>query len=483
MSGRAGLYLRLSREDGAGESQSIESQRTLLTRYAAEHDLTVVGIYVDDGWSGTTFDRPGFLRMLSDIEAGRVDTVLTKDLSRLGRDYIQTGHYLERYFPARGVRYISVGDGIDTAAGSDTLRMAPFLNVVNDLYAADISRKVRQALTARRQAGRFIGAFAPYGYRKGEGGRLEPDPKTAPVVRALYRDFLAHASVAGAAKRLTERGIPTPSQVTGCGGGGRRFPAVWSEQTVRRILTSPTYAGHLTQNRSRKRSHKLEQRDRLPPSEWITVPDTHTPIVSQAEFDCVQAILTARPYRSGRGEEHLFTGLAICADCGSPMTCVKEGGTRCYLVCQAYRRGGRLHLCTGHRVREDRLADQLGQALRELADGLITDEELEALARGGSAERRIETERQTALRQRTQLLLYRDLAAGRIDAAEFRALTEALEREAVRTTPPEDMAGRVDALRRLLRFDSPDRALLAALIRRIEVREDRSAAVFFRFRR
>ncbi len=367
MSGRAGLYLRLSREDGEQESQSIASQRTLLTRYAGEQGLSVSEIYIDDGWSGTTFDRPGFQRMLADIEAGKLDTVLTKDLSRLGRDYIQTGHYIERCFPAHGVRYIAVGDRIDTAAEDSALRLAPFLNVINDFYAADISRKVRLALTARRKAGRFIGAYAPYGYRKGEDGILLIDPATAPNVRRLYRDFLAHGSVLGTAKRMTEWGIPTPSARRQGAEVGEKIHSIWSEQTVRRILTSPTYAGHMTQNRSRKYSHKLDRRVRLPPSEWITVPHTHEAIVSQSEFDCVQSILAARSYRRNGGEGHLLTGLARCADCGGPMTYVRESEARTYLVCQGYRRGGRLHLCTGHWVREDRLLCQLRQVLTVLA--------------------------------------------------------------------------------------------------------------------
>ncbi len=368
MSGRAGLYLRLSREDGEQTSQSIASQRALLTRYAGEHGLSVAGIYIDDGWSGTTFDRPGFRRMLADIEAGKVDTVLTKDLSRLGRDYIQTGHYIERYFPSRGIRYIAVGDHIDTAQEEGTLRFAPFLNVINDLYAADISRKVRLALTARRNAGRFIGAFAPYGYRKGEDGILLIDPETAVNVRKLYRDFLIHGSVLGTAKRMTEWGIPTPSAWRRGNDVGDKTHNVWSEQTVRRILTNPTYSGHLTQNRSRKLSYKLDRRVLLPSSEWITVPHTHEAIVTQMEFDCVQSILAARSYRKSRGESHMLTGLVYCADCGAPMTCVRESETRTYLVCQGYRRGGRLHLCTGHWVREDRLKDQLRNVLTALAD-------------------------------------------------------------------------------------------------------------------
>ena len=161
---RAGLYLRLSREDGEGESQSIASQRLLLTNYCAQQGIPIGGEYVDDGYSGTNFQRPAFLRLLADIEAGLIDVVITKDLSRLGRDYIMTGHYLERYFPEKGVRYIALGDNIDTLRGQDD--MTPFRAVVNDLYARDISRKVRASLDAKKRAGQFIGARPPYGDRK-----------------------------------------------------------------------------------------------------------------------------------------------------------------------------------------------------------------------------------------------------------------------------------------------------------------------------
>ena len=176
---RVGLYLRLSREDGEGESQSIQSQRLLLTEFCQQQGFAVTAEYVDDGYSGTTFQRPAFAKMLADIEQGRIDTVITKDLSRLGRDYILTGHYLERYFPAHGVRYIALGDNIDTGRGQDD--MAPFRAVVNDLYARDISRKVRASLLAKKQAGLFIGARPPYGYRRQaeDKNRLEPDPDTA----------------------------------------------------------------------------------------------------------------------------------------------------------------------------------------------------------------------------------------------------------------------------------------------------------------
>ena len=183
---RAGLYLRLSREDGEGESQSIASQRLLLTRYCQEQGILIGSEYADDGYTGTNFQRPAFQRMLADIEAGLIDTVITKDLSRLGRDYIMTGHYLERYFPEKGVRYIALGDNIDTLRGQDD--MTPFRAVVNDLYARDISRKVRASLDAKKRAGQFIGARPPYGYRRSDQdhGKLEEEPEKARWVRRMF---------------------------------------------------------------------------------------------------------------------------------------------------------------------------------------------------------------------------------------------------------------------------------------------------------
>ena len=282
------LYLRLSREDGERqmESQSIANQRAYLLRYAQEHDFIVTGIFVDDGGSGTSFERPAFQQMVQEIEAGRVGTVITKDLSRLGRDYIQTGHFLERYFPEHGVRYIAVNDRIDTGEqeGND---LAPFLSVVNDMYARDISKKVRAALSVRKETGQFIGSVPPFGYQKDpeQRGRLRIDPQAAPVVRMIYRAYLRTGQISQVVRALNARQIPPPS-------GRKKDSSVgWNDVTVRRILSNPTYAGHLTQNRTRKISHKVGKKVCLPPEEWVTVPNTHAPIVPQELFDQVQAIL------------------------------------------------------------------------------------------------------------------------------------------------------------------------------------------------
>ena len=292
----AALYLRLSQEDGErwGESQSISNQRIFLTQYCQANGFTVAECYIDDGYTGTNFNRPGFQRLLRDIERGKIKTVITKDLSRLGRDYIETGRYVECYFPEKGIRYIAVNDGVDTgkeeSAGND---MSAFKAVFNDFYARDVSRKVRSALTAKRRAGKFIGAWAPYGYQKDpkQPGKLVPDPESAGVVRRIYRDFLKGESVRGIAEGLTEDKIPTPMEKRS---GGLKAQRRWNESTIRRILTCETYAGNLTQNQSKTISYKVKKRIPVPKKEWIVVSNTHEPLITKEEFQMAQQLFKTR---------------------------------------------------------------------------------------------------------------------------------------------------------------------------------------------
>lgn len=286
------LYLRLSRDDGkALDSESITNQREFLLDYAKKNSLNVVKIFSDDGYTGTNFDRPAFSEMLSLIEAGEINTVVTKDLSRLGRDYIQTGYYIEQYFPLKGVRYIAVNDGIDTAqSGGDDL--TPFRAVFNDMYARDISKKVRTALTVKKVNGKFIGAFAPFGYRKdpADKNHLVIDEAAAEHVRTIFKEFLAGESMTGIARKLTKNNIPTPSGYK----SGANCKCTWNDMTVRRILSNPTYAGNLTQGRSRKINYKVKRKVALPKDEWIIVEGTHEPIISEEEFDRAAQLLRNR---------------------------------------------------------------------------------------------------------------------------------------------------------------------------------------------
>lgn len=297
------IYLRLSKDDdGSGESLSIANQRKLLLRYASEHRFNIIREFVDDGYSGTTFDRPGFNDMIRAIEGKEIRLVLTKDLSRLGRDYIKTGQYTELFFPSRGIRFIAVGDGYDSAFSSTDL--IPFRNIVNEMYARDISRKIRSSLLVRMEEGSYIGNFAPYGYMKygKERHQLAPDPETAPIVLRIFRQTASGILPSRLAAELNSEQIPCPSlyrymknperNTAGQGYSGR-----WSANTIIKILHNPVYLGHMIQGKTKKLSFKSKSTLRVPFNDQIKVLDTHPPIVCVQLFEQCEEQLKSRATR------------------------------------------------------------------------------------------------------------------------------------------------------------------------------------------
>lgn len=499
---KIGLYLRLSRDDErVGESMSIENQRSYLTQYIRNRGWRVTDIYSDDGYSGTNFDRPNFQRLLRDIEAEQIDTVITKDLSRLGRDQIGTAYYYQIYFPQHQVRYIAVAEGFDTSEPGATSALFPFLTAANDFYTADISRKVRTALSTRKKEGKFIGSSPPLGYQKdpAEKGHLIVEEQGAEIVQRIFQMYLSIGSIMGVAKALTEQGVPTPSQSKMGGIMQNRFPGVWSDTMVRRILTNPTYAGHLTQNRRQKLNYKLDQRINLPREAWIVVRDTHEPLVTQAEFDRVQEMVAVRSYTSDDDTSgHLLTGLAYCADCGSPMTYVKESETRTYMVCQGYRKGGRLHLCTSHSIREDAVIGTLQKELQNLARQLDKETLQNAVCSqtiSRSPERQLKTAQQKLEQRNTALdQLYQDRSSGILTEEEFRTLLNQNRAEREKWKKLCEQIENVDRqkraqqnlaaqLRYFLSFDTIDRVTAVSLIERVLIHEDKTIELIFRFRK
>lgn len=502
MAEKVGLYLRLSRDDEReGESMSIENQRKFLMQYVQNQHWTVHDIYTDDGFSGTNFERPGFQKLLADITSGKINVVITKDLSRLGRDQIGTAYYYQIYFPQHQVRYIAVTEGFDTAQSGASNALFPFLTAANDFYTADISRKVRTALDARKRDGKFIGSSAPIGYQKdpNEAGHLILEPTGAAIVQFIFQCYLRTGSVIGTAKELTERGIPTPSQLKGEGPAQQRFSGVWSDTMVRRILSNPTYAGHLTQNRRKKVNYKVNQCLLLPKEQWIICPNTHEPIVSQLEFDQVQDMLASRSYQPvSHPEGHLLTGLAYCADCGSPMTYVKNGPARTYMVCQGYRKGGRLQLCSSHCIREDEVLNAIRQQFQQLAWQLDQQELQTAMQKsppGVSMERRIQ-QIQAHLERLSRVMerLYGDLTEGLLREEEFRTLLERNREERARLeeelaqcraaeTQQNSQRDFTQLLRQVLSFEVMDRSMVTSLLERVVIHQDKTIELYFRFRK
>lgn len=417
--------------------------------------------------------------MLSDIRRGSIDTVVVKDLSRLGRDHIQTGYYLEVYFPQHHIRCLSLSENYDSLETGGASQLIPFYFALNDLYAQDISRKVRTSLHARKAAGRFIGSSPPFGYRRdpSDPGRLLPDPAAAEDLRRLWARFLQTGSVSDTVRWLTGKGIPTPSARKGVG----KISTQWNQTMVRNILTNPTYAGHLTQNRSQRLGPKLTQKRALPQEEWITVEATHPALVSQEEFDLAQRLLAQRSYRRADRLPHLLSGLAFCADCGAAMTYVRENPQRTYLVCQGYRRGGK-ERCTPHRVREDQVLFALGQALEQLVEKNLTREtlyqavEAQLSQENGTREALVRRlERNHHMRRQ----LYRDTADGRLRQEDHRRLLAELDVERSRleeeaSLPEENHRDRLEGF---LSFQPLHRAILTALVERVTVWEGKRVEV------
>jgi len=512
---RAGLYGRLSREDekengtkgNKDVSESIQNQVEFLEQVILQNGWTLVDTYIDDGISGTTFERPDFKRMIADIEAGKINLVITKDLSRLGRDYIQTGYYLENYFPSKGVRYIAVNDGFDTFEEAGSNDFIPFKSVFNDMYAKDISKKVRTALKTKQITGSFLGTSAPFGYQKDpqQKGHLIPDPVSADYVKRVFQKYLDGVPMNTISIQLTQEGIPTPSQYSGIGPTQERFAGVWNDKTVRWILKNEVYIGHTVQNKAKKVNYKLDKQVNLPPSQWIKVENTHEPIIPLEVFQTVQALLAKRSCQRTGGAPHLFTGFVFCGHCGAPyshMNAHKKGNY--YLLCGTAKRHRKLGLCQTFTVREELLQAHILALLREIAEQYIDPEKLLSSARTEMLEKAVGEKKKEIKRmqakteeaKRLAMNLYKDKINGAITEDMFNEFMAqmndererankqvlALEEE-IRILQERQISDEQvrQMLQDFLQFPEIDRATLSKLVRKIIINHDCTIEVQFTF--
>ena len=357
----AAIYCRLSRDDGNdSESNSIATQRAMLQRYAKEQGFVVFSEYIDDGISGTTFERDGFRRMISDIEDGKIGIVICKDLSRFGRNNALVAYYTELVFPEADVRFIAVNDCIDTALGdSGGNAIMPFMSVVNEYYARDISKKVRSAKKTRALNGEHCAGRAPYGYIKDPNNRrrLIIDEETAPTVRRIFEMCASGMGNYKIAYQLANDKVLTPSELeyrrTGNYGCycDPDFPWDWKARTVYAILKNPMYLGHMVSLRSKSKSFKSKKNVAVPKEEWVTVENTHAAIISQELFDKVQTISETKKRTNKLDLPNKFAGLIFCHDCERKLSLHLSNGRNLYYVCGGYRRGSRAgehRLCTPH---------------------------------------------------------------------------------------------------------------------------------------
>ncbi len=355
----AAIYCRLSQDDGSvGESGSIQTQKTLLTQYCEEHHIIIGGYYCDDGWSGTNFDRPDFKRMVDDIEAGKINMVIVKDLSRFGREYAEMGMYIEHYFEEKGVRFVSVAENIDTRNGFDNLAL-PVTNVMNSFYARQCSSKTKAAHRARAKTGMYLGSHAPFGYVKDPADRhhLIVDPPAADVVRDIFRMFADGVGYVRMTKILRERGVLNPQAYFNQNNPDYfkseywRKPYDWHATSIRAILNNRVYLGQTVFGRTKTKGFFDKTRVPAPEEEWIITEGTHEPLVTQELWDTVHQMMKARRRENGSHEVQPFAGLVKCADCGSSLNVSYDGKRGRYtgFSCWVYKNYGKQR-CTSHAI-------------------------------------------------------------------------------------------------------------------------------------
>lgn len=503
------LYGRLSQEDELkGDSNSIQNQRMLLEKYARENGFLNTRFMADDGYSGTSFQRPSFQELLGMIENGEVETLIVKDLSRLGREYLQVGYYTEIYFPQKGVRFIAVNDGVDSLY-SETNDFTPMRNWFNELYAKDSSKKVRVVKRAQAERGELLGGRPPYGYRRDETIRkgIIPDEDTAEIVKRIFSLCAGGKGTNQIARLLTKEQVLTPSNYyyreTGASHAklDTTRPYNWCGSTVTGILDNKTYLGHMAGLRSTTLSYKNKKLIRHPESEQILVENTHEPLISQELWDIAQDVRQHKKRTPKHMDEpNMFSGLVYCADCGRTMIIHRAHtmkATQNNFKCYTYNKRGK-EACSAHYIREQDLIRIVLDDIRRVTHFARQKEKLfaEYINRKNSAElcREINTvqkELDTMRRRDTELTalfkrLYEDNVLGRVTNEQFRILSgdyNAEQKELAVTIPEkearlqklQDSAANVEVFiekaRRYTEIPELTPEILRLFIQRIEVGE------------
>ena len=506
----AALYIRLSKEDESeGPSQSVQNQESLLREFVQQHRLIVYDTYIDDGWSGTNFDRPAFQRMIADIEAKKVNMVITKDLSRLGRDYILTGHYMERYFPEHRVRYISLLDGIDTGVDSTANDITPFRAIMNDMYAKDISKKIKSVKRDKQRKGQFIGGKPVYGYKMHptEKNKIVIDEEAAPIVRRIFALALSGMSCRNIAALLNQEGVPTPATYANLPvARPGPYTGLWSSERISDMLHNETYIGNMVQGRSVKISYKSKKCLKQDPANWVVVEGTHEPLVDREIFQKVRMLVNSRRHTRSRTYDFLLKGLIFCHECGSPLAVLNrknaKGEDVLYFVCRTYQRFTKAGVCTCHSIKEKTVTDAVIAKVREVCQAYLNPDELLPVAQEAVENARkqssLETELQ-ALQSKIDSLtanldrMYTDRLNGLLPEADFQRIFGRikLEREKLeekrqelelrKKSPVRSEDRAKELVQRFIETAGESRELLVSLIERVELTEDKEIIIKFRF--
>jgi len=509
-------YLRLSHEDGdKEESNSITGQKNLIRDYFSHHpEFVECGMKVDDGFSGSSFERPAFQEMMADVKAGKIDCIVVKDLSRFGRNYLDAGEYIERIFPFLGVRFIAINDNYDSLRSnteSDEL-VIPFKNLINEAYCRDTSIKIRSQLETKRKRGDFTGAFAVYGYLKDPENKnhLIIDEFAADVVRDIFRWKLKGISAGDIADRLNRDGILPPMDYKQSQGMRFSTPfrvktcSAWNATTILRILKNPVYTGVLEQGKNTTPSYKVKRRIVKPREEWDVVKGVHEAIIDQRDFEIIQKVLAMDTRTSpGNATVELFSGMVYCGECGAAMVrkTVPSGKKKyIYYVCAAHKNE---KTCYAHSLRDSILEEIILESLKRQVQNVLGMEKVLELTQTTILQQpevkkyqgRLDKKDEEISRyQRLLSSLYENLTDGVIDREEYQRLkkdyTELLseakgQAEAIRTkiryVMESGAKGKnwIDQFKKYQNLTMLDRAVVVSLIERILIYKDKQVEIVY----
>lgn len=510
---KVGIYIRLSKEDEEkekySESESIQNQRALLKQYIKENKLTFIQEYVDDGVSGTSFDRPAFNRMIEDIEQGKINMVITKDLSRLGRNYVQSGYYTETYFPEHNVRYIAILDNIDTSQDNANNDIAPFKSILNEMYAKDTSKKINSVLNTKRKQGEYLGT-APYGYKKDPEDKyhLIVDEEAAKVVKLIFDKYLEGYGTMQIADFLSEQKIPIPSDYNKKKRGTKSITyGLWAQSTVRFILSNEIYTGTVVQGKRKKISFKSKKFIDVPEEDWIKVADMHEAIVSKEDFEKAKQILDTTKGSRVAQNDYLFKGLLRCYDCkGYIGIRSPDKNGNIYGRCQRYGRYGKFDVCSPHNFNYQVFEESMILVLKEICKEYSNKKKLEEIAKKSKSVKYKELDLKSKLKTyETQIqketrkleLLYEDRLSEiitvdsyienankiKINVKEYQNKIKEIEKELSGEETSENKDEKLNNIvNEFLNMEKPTKEIIREFIERIEIHSDKQVDIYFNFK-
>ena len=511
---RVGIYIRLSRDDGNIESDSIVSQRSLLKRYIEENNYTLIDEYVDDGFTGTNFERPAFKRMIKDIEHGKINMIITKDMSRLGRDYIGTGELIEKYFPNNNIRYIAINDGIDTFIDNTNNDIAPFKAIMNDMYAKDISKKVKTSLHSRMKDGLYVSGRCPFGYMKDPNNKnhLIINEEQASTVRLIFDLALKGNTYHFIAGELTKRKIKTPASYynyiwnTKCTNSScmSQDKGVWVDTTIKAILTNQIYVGDSVQGKTRKINYKLKKTIKNNPKDYIIVKNTHEAIIDKTTFNYVQGLLPKNVKRPEKKRFYLLDGLLYCGDCKHRITIRYQNKTkRSYTTCDYYRTYFKYHVCSTHTNNYEKLESVILDNIKAVCKKYLDKDKISDALKNIEFEdnyTKIKAELETLELENIKLTKeldrsYMDMLKEIIDKEQYMRIRESIKNEIrINKEKSDNLKNKQKDTNKLdnkqveqyinefLSLKNPSRELIINLIEKIYIYQDKRVDILFTFK-